>query len=168
VALIGAALKALNVLLSPNEISGGRSLRPGQLCEGVSMHHTKRAIQPALAAISWEGDSRDVLKEWPREIQRDFGMSLLNLQRGERPNLAARPMQSIGQGVFELKAADEAKWYRVIYLARIENMIYVLDSFTKDSRKTERNDLHRARARLAQVKRRLQEERTDAKRKSGK
>ena len=95
-------------------------------------------------------------------------MSLLNLQRGERPNLAARPMQSIGQGVFELKAADEAKWYRVIYLARIENMIYVLDSFTKDSRKTERNDLHRARARLAQVKRRLQEERTDAKRKSGK
>jgi phage-related protein len=77
-------------------------------------------------------------------------------------------MQSIGQGVFELKAADEAKWYRVIYLARIENMIYVLDSFTKDSRKTERNDLHRARARLAQVKRRLQEERTDAKRKSGK
>jgi phage-related protein len=77
-------------------------------------------------------------------------------------------MQSIGRGVFELKAADEAAWYRVIYLARIENTIYVLDSFKKKSRKTEKNDLNRARARLAQVKRRLQEERTDAKRKSGK
>jgi phage-related protein len=74
-------------------------------------------------------------------------------------------MKSIGQGVFELKAADEAMWYRVIYLARIEDTIYVLDSFTKKSRKTEKNDLNRAKARLTQVKRRLQRERIDAKRK---
>lgn len=40
-------------------------------------------------------------------------------------------MQSIGQCIFELKAADDAAWYRVIYLARIENTIYVLDSFKK-------------------------------------
>ena len=77
-------------------------------------------------------------------------------------------MQSIGPSVFELKAADEATWYRLIYLARIENTIHVLDSFTKKTRKTEKNDLNRARARLAQVRRRLQEERADAKRKSGK
>jgi len=76
-------------------------------------------------------------------------------------------MQSIGQGVFELKTADEATWYRVIYLARIENTIYVLDSFTKQSRKTEKNDLNRAKARLRNLKQRLQEERIDAKRKSG-
>jgi phage-related protein len=100
-------------------------------------------------------------------VQRVFGLSLLNLQEGIRPTLAARPMQSIGQGVFELKAADEAAWYRVIYLARIENTIYVLDSFTKKSRKTEKKDLNRAKARLVQVKQRLQEARTDAKRKSG-
>lgn len=120
------------------------------------------------AAISWEGNSLKVLKDWPREIQCDFGMSLLNLQNGERPTLSARPMQSIGQGVFELKAADETAWYRVIYLARIENTIHVLDSFIKNSRKTEKNDLNRARARLSQVRQRIQEERTDAKRKSGK
>jgi phage-related protein len=77
-------------------------------------------------------------------------------------------MQSIGQGVFELKAADDAAWYRIIYLARIEDTIYVLDSFIKKSRKTEKNDLNRARTRLSQVRRRIQEERSDAKRKSGK
>jgi phage-related protein len=75
-------------------------------------------------------------------------------------------MQSIGPSVFELKAADEAAWYRVIYLARIGDTIYVLDSFTKKGRKTEKNDLNRAKARLAQVKRRLQEERANAKRKT--
>jgi phage-related protein len=72
-------------------------------------------------------------------------------------------MQSIGQGVFELKAADEAAWYRVIYLAHIENTIYVLDSFIKKSRKTEKNDLNRARARLSKLRQRLQKEKSDAK-----
>jgi phage-related protein len=123
-------------------------------------------VQPPRAAISWEGDSLEVLKEWPREIQRDFGLCLLKLQEGERPTLAVRPMQSIGQGVFELKTADEAAWYRVIYLARIAGRIYVLDSFIKKSRKTEKNDLNRARVRLSQVRRNLQEARTDAKRTS--
>jgi phage-related protein len=121
-------------------------------------------VLPARAVISWEGDSLDVLKEWPRDVQRDFGLSLLKIQEGARPLLATRPMQSIGQGVFELKASDDASWYRVIYLARIENRIYVLDSFTKQSRKTEKNDLNRAKARLSQLKQRLQEARTYAKR----
>jgi phage-related protein len=116
------------------------------------------------APISWEGDSLDILKTWPRNIQRDIGLSLRNLQEGELPNLAARPMQSIGQGVFELKAEDEAAWYRVI-LSRIEGTIYVLDLFTKKSRKTEKNDLNRARARLSKVRQRLQKEKIDAKRK---
>jgi phage-related protein len=74
-------------------------------------------------------------------------------------------MQSIGQGVFELKAEDKAAWYRVIYLSRIENTIYVLDSFTKKTQKTEKNDLNRARARLSNVRLRLQKEKIDAKRK---
>jgi phage-related protein len=141
---------------------------PPQDPKDFQMNREKRIVLPARAAVSWEGNSLEVLKQWPREIQRDFGMALRNLQQGERPDLASRPMQSIGLGVFELKAADEAAWYRVIYLARIEDTIYVLDSFRKKGRKTEKNDLNRTRAQLAQVKQRLQKERTDAKRKSGK
>jgi phage-related protein len=122
-------------------------------------------IPSASASILWEGDSLDVLKTWPRDIQHDIGLSLRDLQDGERPTLPARPMKSIDQGVFELKTEDEAAWYRVIYLARIEDTIYVLDSFTKKSRKTEKRDLNRARMRLTNVKRRLQKEKIDAKHK---
>src|SRR5580698_6359182 len=132
------------------------------------MPGSKSIDHSVTANISWEGDSLDVLMAWPRDVQRDIGLSLRNLQEGERPTLPARPMQSIGQGVFELKAADEAAWYRVIYLARIEDTIYVLDSFTKKTRKTEKNDLNRARARLAKVRRRLQKGKIDAKRKGNK
>jgi len=123
---------------------------------------------PARAIVLWEGDSLDILKAWPRDIQRDIGFSLRNLQEGDRPALAARPMQSIGQGAFELKAEDESKWYRVIYLSRIEDKMYVLDCFTKKTRKTERNDLNRARARLSSVRLRLQKEKIDAKHKRNK
>jgi phage-related protein len=123
-------------------------------------------VQPTRAILQWEGDSLEVLKEWPRIVQHAFGASLMRLQDGQRSALRTRPMQSIGQDVFELKTADEAAWYRVIYLARIGDTIYVLDSFTKKSRKTEKNDLNRSKVRLTQVNRRLQEERTNAKRKS--
>lgn len=130
----------------------------------MGMDQKATAGKRKTANVSWEGDSLEMLKAWPRDVQRDIGLSLRNLQEGERPTLPARPMQSIGQGVFELKAEDEAAWYRVIYLSRIEDTIYVLDSFTKKTRKTEKNDLNRARARLAKVRLRLQKEKIDAKR----
>jgi predicted XRE-type DNA-binding protein len=70
------------------------------------------------------------------------------MQEGRPVTLDVRPMQSIGRGVFELKTADDATWYRLIYLARIDNIIYVLDGFEKDTRKTENKDLDRAKGRF--------------------
>jgi phage-related protein len=119
-----------------------------------------------LADVVWVGDSRQVIKEWPDDIRAHFGQSLRLLQQGFPAALAVRPMQSIGKGVLELKDADERAWYRVIYLARIEDRIYILDCFTKNSRKTARNDLDTAKARFVHVQQQLREERKDAKRKS--
>ncbi len=76
-----------------------------------------------IASISWEGDSWKVLKSWPKPIQWDFGNSLREMQHGRPARLTVRPMQSIGAGVFELKDADEKTWYRMVYLARIEDTI---------------------------------------------
>jgi len=54
----------------------------------------------------------------------------------------------------------------MVYLARVEDTIYVLDCFEKDNAKTERKDLNTARNRLAAVKQRILEERRNEKRKS--
>ncbi len=107
----------------------------------------------------------DVLKSWPKAIQWDFGDSLREMQHGRAARLNVRPMQSIDKGVFELKDADEKTWYRMVYLARVKDTIYVLDCFEKDTAKTERKDLNRASARLAAVRQRILEERKDEKRK---
>ncbi len=119
-----------------------------------------------VASISWEGDSWEVLKGWPKSIKWDFGNSLREMQYGRSATLNVRPMQSIGQGVFELKDSDENTWYRVVYLARVQDVIYVLDCFEKDTAKTERKDLNRAKSRLSAVKQRIGEERRNEKRKS--
>ena len=118
-----------------------------------------------MATVSWEGDSWKVLKSWPKAIQWDFGNSLREMQCGRAAKLQVRPMQSIGSGVFELKDADEKTWYRMVYLARIEDTVYVLDCFEKNTAKTERKDLHTAAARLSNVRQRILEERKREKRK---
>lgn len=123
---------------------------------------------PRVATISWEGDSWNILKSWPKSIRLDFGISLREMQQGRPPRLDVRPMQSIGDGVFELKDSDERAWYRMIYLARKNDVIFVLDCFEKDSRKTEKHDIKRAKARFRQVRQRLMEERKDAKHKPAK
>jgi phage-related protein len=73
-------------------------------------------------------------------------------------------MSSIGAGVFELKDQDDAHWYRMVYLARIKDTIYVLHCFTKDTARTEKRDIATAERRLKQVQQRLREEVKDEKR----
>jgi phage-related protein len=103
------------------------------------------------AQIHWVGDAKEVLSAFPQEVKGVFGYSLRRLQKGLLPDCDARRMQSVGKGVWELKTADERTWYRVIYLTRIGDALYILHAFEKDSRKTDRRDLEIANSRLKLV-----------------
>jgi len=116
------------------------------------------------AQIHWEGDSREVLGGFPHDIRADLGFSLWQLQNGQAPTSASRRMGSIGPGVWELKEQDERAWYRVLYLSRIDDVIFVLHCFEKDSRKTDRRDLDIARTRLIEVRKRIQRQRKEGQR----
>lgn len=103
------------------------------------------------AQIRWVGDAKEVLSAFPQAVKGVFGYSLRRLQKGHLPDCDARRMESVGRGVWELKTADERTWYRVIYLTRIGNALYVLHAFEKSSRKTDRRDLEIAKSRLRSV-----------------
>jgi phage-related protein len=66
--------------------------------------------------------------------------------------------------VFELRDQDERAWYRVVYLSRINDVIYVLHCFEKESREMPRKNSERAKQRLKAVKARLAEEKRHEKR----
>jgi phage-related protein len=110
-----------------------------------------------MAQLHFEGDSLQILLAFPAGVKGTFGFSLRELQAGKAAVCEMRSMRSIGQGVFELKDSDERTWYRVIYLSKVGNTIYILHCFEKDSRKTDRRDIAIAAQRLKQVKLRLQE-----------
>ena len=122
-------------------------------------------VSARRAEVSWEGDSLDVLRRWPKPIREDFGIALGEMQEGNAPALPVRPMPSIAPGVFELKDGDAHTWYRMVYLARVNDTIYVLHCFTKNTGKTERRDLVTAERRWSQVQQRLREGRKHEKQK---
>ncbi len=123
----------------------------------------RRESQEA-AELHFEGDSLEVLSAFPDEVKRALGFSLRQLQIGREPTSQTRSMNSIGSGVYELKEADERAWYRAIFLSKVDNTIYVLHCFEKESRKTDRRDIEVARQRLKLVRQRLQEQRAYEKR----
>ncbi len=121
------------------------------------MHRQTTAVP--LAKIHWEGDSREKLGAFPEDIRSNLGFALFELQLGRLPSATARRMQSIGPGVYELTESDDKSWYRVIYLSRINEVIYVLHCFEKQSRKTDQRDLAVAKERLSRVRQRILEQR---------
>ncbi len=50
-------------------------------------------------------------------------------------------MKSIGTGVNEIRINDHSGGYRVIYIAKLKDAIYVLHCFEKRSQKTSQADL---------------------------
>ena len=56
-------------------------------------------------------------------------------------------MSTVGAGAGEIRINDEAGIYRVIYVAKFEDAVYVLHAFEKKTRKTRKADIALAKAR---------------------
>ena len=92
------------------------------------------------ALIRWLGNSYKDLMSFPKPVIEEVASELERLQLGERPKFS-RSLRSVGKKVFELKQRDHSSWYRIVYLAEIKGIIFILHCFKKKSRKTSRNDL---------------------------
>ena len=53
-------------------------------------------------------------------------------------------MNTIGRGVREIRIRDAAGAFRVMYVAKFDDAIYVLHCFQKTTQKTSRSDLNLA------------------------
>ena len=111
------------------------------------------------AKIAWLGDSLSVLRRFPKDTRRDLGYALRQVQLGQMP-ADSKPMKTVGSGVYELRDQDDRAWYRVFYLKKIADAVYVLHCFEKQTAQTEKKDIKVAKDRL---KRLLEEQRTKKK-----
>ncbi len=100
-----------------------------------------------MKRIVWLGDSLDRLREFPVQAKHETGYQLERVQAGKEP-ADWKPMPSIGLGVSELRVRAGGA-YRVIYMAKFQEAVYVLHAFQKKSRKTARTHVELARGRFA-------------------
>jgi phage-related protein len=104
-----------------------------------------------MKAIRFLGDSLKRLREFPEDVRHDAGYQLDKLQRGLQPD-DFKPMPTIGKGVEEIRLWDDSGTFRVIYTARLKEMVVVLHAFQKKTQATSRRDMELAKDRWAQLK----------------
>lgn len=99
-----------------------------------------------IKLVEFLGDSLETLRDFPNSARQEAGFQVDKVQRGEEPD-DWKPMTTIGQGVKEIRIRDEAGVFRVIYLAKLAEAIYVLHCFQKKTRETSQKDIRLARKR---------------------
>lgn len=96
------------------------------------------------------GDSLKCLRDFPDDARHDAGYQLDKVQRGIQPD-DFKPMPSLGKGVEEIRVFDQSGAFRVIYVARRIEAVYVLHAFQKKTQSTSKMDLDMAKKRYRQL-----------------
>ncbi|MBM3391142.1 MAG: type II toxin-antitoxin system RelE/ParE family toxin [Betaproteobacteria bacterium] len=102
--------------------------------------------------IEFLGDALDALRTFPVPARREAGFQLDKVQRGGEPD-DWKPMRSVGPGVREIRIRDESGAFRVIYLAKLADAVYVLHCFQKKTEQTSDRDIELARRRFRELMR---------------
>lgn len=103
-----------------------------------------------MRRLEFLGDSLEQLRDFPETARKEAGVQLHKIQQGIEPS-DWKPMTSVGQGVREIRIRDEAGIFRVLYIAKIEDTVYVLHAFQKKTQQTAKRDLDLAATRLRQI-----------------
>ncbi|MEN3146938.1 type II toxin-antitoxin system RelE/ParE family toxin [Neorhizobium sp. IRAMC:178] len=103
-----------------------------------------------MKRLEFLGDALDRLRDFPEPARKEAGVQLHKIQLGLEPS-DWKPMTTIGAGVREIRIRDETGAFRVIYVTRVDDAVYVLHAFQKKTQQTAKRDLDIATARLRQI-----------------
>ena len=100
--------------------------------------------------IRWVGSSYDDLLGFPDEPRRDAGFQLSIIQAGLEPG-NWKPFDDVGAGTREIRLRDPSGIFRVMYVAKFEEAVYILHCFQKKTQTTSKRDKDIATARYRAV-----------------
>lgn len=99
--------------------------------------------------VCFLGSSKDDIVAFPDDAKREAGYQLGLVQAGEEPD-DWKPFSDIGSGVKEIRI-HKGNEYRVMYVAKFEDYIYVLHAFNKKQQKTRKADIDIAKQRYKEI-----------------
>ena len=93
-----------------------------------------------MKAAYFVGTARKDLARFPEAARRRAGHELFMVQVGRTPS-DFKPMPDVGTGAYEIRVRDESGAFRVIYVAKFDDAVYVLHAFQKKTRATAKADI---------------------------
>jgi phage-related protein len=90
--------------------------------------------------LEFLGTSLDDLRAFPLAAKREAGHQLDQVQHGFEPD-DWKPMNTVGKGVREIRIRDVSGAFRILYVAKLADAIYVLHCFQKKTEKTSKADV---------------------------
>lgn len=102
-----------------------------------------------MKPLRFVGSSLDDLRSFPAEARRHAGFELYAIQRGLEPS-DWKPMKTVGSGVREIRIRVLGEW-RILYVAKFADTVYILHAFQKKTQKTRRSDIEIAQRRYKQI-----------------
>lgn len=100
--------------------------------------------------IRWVGSSHTDLLAFPKQPRREAGFQLSRVQAGLDPT-DWKPFEEVGAGTREVRISDAQGIFRVMYVAKFEEAVYVLHCFQKKTQATSKQDKDIAAARYRAV-----------------
>ena len=100
--------------------------------------------------IRWLGSAYDDLLAFPNDARKEAGFQLGKVQAGLEPT-DWKPFDDVGVGTREIRIRDTSGIYRVMYVAKFEEAIYVLHCFRNKTQVTRKQDKAIAAARYRAV-----------------
>jgi phage-related protein len=99
--------------------------------------------------IEWVGSAKEDLIDLPGDARRKAGFELRSIQQSDVPS-DFKPMPIVGKGVEEIRLRTD-NTYRIFYVARFEEAVYVLHVFQKKTQKISRSDSELGQQRYKQL-----------------
>jgi phage-related protein len=103
-----------------------------------------------MKRLSFVGDSLERIREFPLGARKEAGVQLHMVQQGLEPT-DWKPIATVGSGVREIRIRDDAGAFRVVYVTKLDEVIYVLHAFRKKTQQTAKRDLDLAVQRWKQI-----------------
>jgi len=98
---------------------------------------------PERKELRFYATTLDDLRSFPPLLRRAAGHQLDRVQQGLMP-ADFRPMPGVGPGVYEIRLRDVSGAFRVLYVAKYVEAVYVLHCFQKKTQKTSPTDMELA------------------------
>jgi len=90
------------------------------------------------------------LLEFPNDAKQYAGYQLHRIQNDLEPE-DWKSFRTVGKGVKEIRISEDGNMFRIMYVAKFSEKIYILHSFQKKTQKTRSQDISIAKTRYNSI-----------------